>query len=241
MCKLFSSEVAERDGIARGEPVRRLRVRQGLSGREAVSRREDRTNLRRHVEPAASDDCQADSGMTFHCHGHGGRGPRRARLRGGVPAATCSPTTRATLSRRAVVHPSRHRSAGGRRRAGDAHVAPPPAPASGAVEPRGRNGQVHRRTAAQLRPRAADRRRDATASSRRCAVRRRARSSRCAPTWTACPSGRRPVCRLPASQWVSSRTAPCPSCTRAVTTRTWRCCSPPRRSWPTCGRSCAAR
>ena len=54
MCKLFASEVAERVGVAGGQPVRRLRLRAGLSGREALSRREDRPDLRGHVEPAAA-------------------------------------------------------------------------------------------------------------------------------------------------------------------------------------------
>ncbi len=50
-------------GVARGQPVRRLRLRQGLPGREAVSRREDRPDLRRHVEPAAADHRQAAAGI----------------------------------------------------------------------------------------------------------------------------------------------------------------------------------
>ena len=49
--------------VARRQPVRRLRLRQGLPGREAVSRREDRPDLRRHVEPAAADDRQAAAGI----------------------------------------------------------------------------------------------------------------------------------------------------------------------------------
>ena len=63
MCKLFSSEVAERVDVAGGQPVRRLRIREGLPGREAVSRRQDRADLRRHVQPAAADDRQADPGV----------------------------------------------------------------------------------------------------------------------------------------------------------------------------------
>src|SRR6185436_19840444 len=43
-------------GVAGRESVRRLWVRQGLPCREAVSRREDRSDLRGHVEPAAADD-----------------------------------------------------------------------------------------------------------------------------------------------------------------------------------------
>ena len=60
MCKLFSSEVAERVDLARGESVWRQWVRQGLPRREAVSRRQDRADLRRHVQPAAPDDREAD-------------------------------------------------------------------------------------------------------------------------------------------------------------------------------------
>src|SRR4029077_19700552 len=41
------------------QPVRRQRLRQGLPGREAVSRRQDRADLRGHVEPAAADHRQA--------------------------------------------------------------------------------------------------------------------------------------------------------------------------------------
>ncbi len=59
MCKIFSSEVAERVDLARGEPLRRLRLREGLPRREAVARREDRPDLRGHVEPAARDHRQA--------------------------------------------------------------------------------------------------------------------------------------------------------------------------------------
>ena len=58
MCKIFSSEVAERVDVARGEPVRRQRLREGVPGREAVPRREDRPDLRGHVEPAAADHRQ---------------------------------------------------------------------------------------------------------------------------------------------------------------------------------------
>ncbi len=42
--------------LAGGEPVRRQRIREGIPGREAVPRREDRADLRRHLEPAAADD-----------------------------------------------------------------------------------------------------------------------------------------------------------------------------------------
>jgi alkylation response protein AidB-like acyl-CoA dehydrogenase len=49
--------------VARRQSLRRQRVREGLSGREAVPRRQDRPDLRRHVEPAAADDRQADLGV----------------------------------------------------------------------------------------------------------------------------------------------------------------------------------
>ena len=61
MCKLFSSEVAERVTSLAVNLLRRLRLREGLPGREAVSRREDRPDLRRHVQPAAADDRQASA------------------------------------------------------------------------------------------------------------------------------------------------------------------------------------
>ena len=46
--------------LARGESVRRVRVREGLSGREALSGREDRTNLRRDVQSAAADHSETN-------------------------------------------------------------------------------------------------------------------------------------------------------------------------------------
>src|SRR6185503_3846295 len=46
--------------LARREPLRRLRLREGLPGGEILSRREDRPDLRGHVEPAAADDREAD-------------------------------------------------------------------------------------------------------------------------------------------------------------------------------------
>ena len=45
--------------VAGGESLRRVRIREGLPRREAVSRREDRPDLRRHVQPAAPDDREA--------------------------------------------------------------------------------------------------------------------------------------------------------------------------------------
>src|SRR6185503_17904679 len=52
------------DGIARGQSLRRQRVREGLPGGEAVPRREDRTDLRRHVQPSAADDRETTSRVT---------------------------------------------------------------------------------------------------------------------------------------------------------------------------------
>ena len=49
-----------------GQPVRRLRLREGLPGREAVSRREDRPDLRRHVQHAAADDRQESPRLDSH-------------------------------------------------------------------------------------------------------------------------------------------------------------------------------
>ena len=47
--------------ITGGPVVRRIRVREGLPGREALSRRQDRPDLRRHVQPAAADDRETDT------------------------------------------------------------------------------------------------------------------------------------------------------------------------------------
>ena len=63
MAKLYSSEVAERVTSTGRQPLRRLRLRQGLPGREALARREDRPDLRRHVEHAAGDDREAVAGI----------------------------------------------------------------------------------------------------------------------------------------------------------------------------------
>ncbi len=56
MCKLYRIGSGGTRRVARGEPVRRLRLHQGLSGRKAVPRREDRTDLRGHDEHAVADD-----------------------------------------------------------------------------------------------------------------------------------------------------------------------------------------
>ena len=56
MCKVYSSEVAERVASMAMNLLRRQRLREGVPGREAVSRREDRSDLRRHHQHAADDD-----------------------------------------------------------------------------------------------------------------------------------------------------------------------------------------
>ncbi len=64
MCKLFASEMAERVASLAVNLYRRQRLREGLSGREAVSRCQDRPDLRRHLQPAAADHRQAAAGVT---------------------------------------------------------------------------------------------------------------------------------------------------------------------------------
>ena len=54
MCKLFSSEAAEHITSLAVQAVRRIRIHEGLPGGEAVSRRQDRPDLRRDVEHAAA-------------------------------------------------------------------------------------------------------------------------------------------------------------------------------------------
>ena len=49
--------------VAGGAAVRGIRLRKGLPGRKTLSRRQDRTDLRRHVEPAVADDRETDSGF----------------------------------------------------------------------------------------------------------------------------------------------------------------------------------
>ena len=56
MTKLFSSQVAERVTSLAIEIYGGLRIYQGLSSREILARREDRQDLRRHVEHATGDD-----------------------------------------------------------------------------------------------------------------------------------------------------------------------------------------
>ena len=65
MCKIFASEVAERVASLAVNLFGGIRVRQGLPGREAVPRRQDRADLRGHVEPAAADDCEADAVLSY--------------------------------------------------------------------------------------------------------------------------------------------------------------------------------
>ena len=64
ICKIFVVGSRRARRVARGQSVRRQRLRQGLPGREAVPRREDRPDLRGHVEPAAADDREADPRVT---------------------------------------------------------------------------------------------------------------------------------------------------------------------------------
>ena len=59
MTKLFASQVAERVTSLGHRDLRRLRVHQGLSGREVLARLQDRQDLRGHLEHAAGDHCQA--------------------------------------------------------------------------------------------------------------------------------------------------------------------------------------
>ena len=64
MAKYFASQVAERVASLAVEVLWRVGVCEGLSGGEAVSRREDREDLRGHVVHAAGDDRQADAGLS---------------------------------------------------------------------------------------------------------------------------------------------------------------------------------
>jgi DNA helicase-2/ATP-dependent DNA helicase PcrA len=52
-----SSIVTAADAFVAGE-LGATRIREGLPRREVLPRREDWTNLRGHVEPAAADDCE---------------------------------------------------------------------------------------------------------------------------------------------------------------------------------------
>ena len=49
MAKYFASQVAETHRVARRRSLRRLRLRQGLSRRKTLPRRQDRQDLRRHI------------------------------------------------------------------------------------------------------------------------------------------------------------------------------------------------
>ena len=64
MCKIFVVGGRRARRVARRQSLRRQRLRQGLPGREALPRREDRPDLRGHVESAAADDREADSRLT---------------------------------------------------------------------------------------------------------------------------------------------------------------------------------
>ena len=62
MTKLYCSQVAERVASLVRRDLRRLRIHQRLSGGEIFPRREDRQDLRRHIEHAVADDCQDGDG-----------------------------------------------------------------------------------------------------------------------------------------------------------------------------------
>ena len=68
ICKLVDLRGRRAGRLAGHQPVRRLRLREGLPGREALPRREDRPDLRRDDQHAAGDDRQALPGTS------GGRG-----------------------------------------------------------------------------------------------------------------------------------------------------------------------
>ena len=56
MCKLFASDVAMKRDHRRRAGLRRLRLHEGISGREDDARRQDHADLRRHQpDPARSD------------------------------------------------------------------------------------------------------------------------------------------------------------------------------------------
>jgi alkylation response protein AidB-like acyl-CoA dehydrogenase len=67
MCKLLSSEVAERTTSLAVNLFGGIRIREGLPRREAVPRREDRSDLRGHVQSAAADDRQAPAHLAGSC------------------------------------------------------------------------------------------------------------------------------------------------------------------------------
>ena len=88
MCKLFSSQVAEHVDVARRPALRRLRLREGLPGREAVPRRQDRPDLRGHVEHAAPDDREAVTGVIGTDAGQSERTPGNRGLPRGIGTDT---------------------------------------------------------------------------------------------------------------------------------------------------------
>ena len=79
MCKVYSSEVAERVASMAINLLRRQRLREGIPGREAVSRREDRPDLRRHDQHAADDDREGHSRLTMQVPEDAIDGARRHR------------------------------------------------------------------------------------------------------------------------------------------------------------------
>ena len=60
MAKLFSSAGGRAGHVTRRSALWRRGVYKGFSGREALPRREDRTDLRRDIEHAIADDREAD-------------------------------------------------------------------------------------------------------------------------------------------------------------------------------------
>src|SRR6266542_2489706 len=63
MSKLFPAGGRAGDVAVRGA-VRRVRLHQGIPGREVLPRREDRDHLRRHEQHAAENDCEAAPEVT---------------------------------------------------------------------------------------------------------------------------------------------------------------------------------
>ena len=61
MAKYFASQVGREHRLARRRDPRRRRIHQGLSGGEAISRRQDRPDLRRHQQHAEADHREANS------------------------------------------------------------------------------------------------------------------------------------------------------------------------------------
>ena len=93
--------------IARRQPVRRQRLRQGVPGREVLPRREDRADLRRHLQSAAADHRQTDPGLAARVRLARWIGP--SHWRAGLPNSAASRTrwrsTAAAPARNAAIPP----------------------------------------------------------------------------------------------------------------------------------------